>query len=57
VQQNQKLVDEVVKDMGSTRAQAEQGLSLANQAGSVIVEIQEGARQVVGAVQRFSHQL
>jgi methyl-accepting chemotaxis protein len=57
VQQNQKLVDDVVKDMGSTRTQAEQGLSLANQAGSVIVEIQEGARQVVGAVQRFTHQL
>ncbi|MEX6666953.1 methyl-accepting chemotaxis protein [Pseudomonas sp. W2-17] len=57
VQQNQKLVDDVVKDMGSTRVQAEQGLSLANQAGSVIVEIQEGARQVVGAVQRFTHQL
>ncbi|UZJ58282.1 PAS domain-containing methyl-accepting chemotaxis protein [Pseudomonas sp. KU26590] len=57
VQQNQKLVDDVVKDMGSTRVQAEQGLSLANQAGNVIVEIQEGARQVVGAVQRFSHQL
>jgi methyl-accepting chemotaxis protein len=57
VQQNQKLVDDVVRDMGSTRSQAEQGLSLANQAGSVIVEIQEGARQVVGAVQRFTHQL
>jgi methyl-accepting chemotaxis protein len=50
-------VDDVVRDMGSTRSQAEQGLSLANQAGSVIVEIQEGARQVVGAVQRFTHQL
>lgn len=57
VQQNQKLVDDVVRDMGSTRSQAEQGLSLATQAGSVIVEIQEGARQVVGAVQRFTHQL
>lgn len=57
VQQNQKLVDETVRDMGNSRAHAEHGLSLANQAGSVILEIQEGARQVVGAVERFTHHL
>nr|WP_296261328.1 MULTISPECIES: PAS domain-containing methyl-accepting chemotaxis protein [unclassified Pseudomonas] len=57
VQQNQKLVDDAVRDMSNSRAQAEHGLSLANQAGSVILEIQDGARQVVGAVERFTHQL
>lgn len=57
VQQNQKLVDDAVRDMGNSRSQAEHGLSLANQAGSVILEIQDGARQVVGAVERFTHQL
>lgn len=57
VQQNQKLVDDAVRDMGNSRTQAEHGLSLANQAGSVILEIQDGARQVVGAVERFTHQL
>ena len=30
---------------------------LANKAGSVIIEIQEGAKQVVGAVGRFANQL
>ncbi|QXI30026.1 methyl-accepting chemotaxis protein [Pseudomonas vanderleydeniana] len=57
VQQNQKLVDEAVRDMSTSRVKAEQGLSLANQAGEVIVEIQDGAKQVVGAVGRFANQL
>ncbi|MCF5049912.1 PAS domain S-box protein [Pseudomonas simiae] len=57
VQQNQALVDEAVRSVTSSRGQAEQGLSLANEAGSVIVEIQDGARQVVGAVSRFANQL
>lgn len=57
VQQNQTLVDEAVRSVTSSRGQAEQGLSLANEAGSVIVEIQDGARQVVGAVSRFANQL
>nr|WP_109513426.1 PAS domain-containing methyl-accepting chemotaxis protein [Pseudomonas ovata] len=57
VQQNQNLTDEAVRGMANSRGQAEQGLALANEAGSVIVEIQEGARQVVGAVGRFANQL
>jgi methyl-accepting chemotaxis protein len=57
VQQNQALVDEAVRGMANSRGQAEQGLGLANDAGAVIVEIQEGAKQVVGAVGRFANQL
>ncbi|WP_419210004.1 methyl-accepting chemotaxis protein [Pseudomonas syringae] len=57
VQQNQALADEAVRGMANSRAQAEQGLVLANEAGAVIVEIQEGAKQVVGAVGRFANQL
>ncbi|NVL54770.1 PAS domain-containing protein [Pseudomonas syringae pv. actinidiae] len=57
VQQNQALADEAVRGMANSRTQAEQGLALANEAGAVIVEIQEGAKQVVGAVGRFANQL
>jgi len=57
VQKNQILVDEAVANMGSSRSQAEQGLVLAQQAGSVILEIQTGAREVLGAVERFAKQL
>nr|WP_249582793.1 PAS domain-containing methyl-accepting chemotaxis protein [Pseudomonas viridiflava] len=57
VQQNQALADEAVRGMANSRNQAEQGLMLANEAGSVIIEIQEGAKQVVGAVGRFANQL
>ncbi|MEE4080287.1 PAS domain-containing methyl-accepting chemotaxis protein [Pseudomonas viridiflava] len=57
VQQNQALADEAVRGMANSRSQAEQGLMLANEAGSVIIEIQEGAKQVVGAVGRFANQL
>ncbi|NVL30825.1 chemotaxis protein, partial [Pseudomonas syringae pv. actinidiae] len=45
------------RGMANSRTQAEQGLALANEAGAVIVEIQEGAKQVVGAVGRFANQL
>ena len=57
VQQNQALAERARREMFSSREQAEQGLALANQAGSVIVEIQEGAKQVVGAVGRFTEEL
>lgn len=57
VQQNRKLADDAVQGMANSSAQAEQGLSLANQAGEVIVEIQEGAKQVVSAVGQFANQL
>ncbi|AHY43504.1 PAS domain S-box protein [Stutzerimonas decontaminans] len=57
VQQNQALADEAVRNMFASREQAEQGLGLANQAGAVIVEIQDAAKQVVSAVERFAKEL
>jgi methyl-accepting chemotaxis protein len=57
VQQNQKLTEQAVADMASSKSQADRGLELAAQAGSVIVDIQEGAQRVVGAVGRFANQL
>ena len=57
VQQNQKLADEAVRGMANSRTQAEQGLHLASQAGEVIVEIQDGAKRVVNAVEQFASQL
>ncbi len=57
VQKNQTLVDSAVREMANSREQAAQGLSLANQAGEVIVEIQDGAKQVVDAVGRFANEL
>lgn len=57
VQENQSLVNQAVSGMGASKSQAELGLNLAQQAGSVIIEIQAGAREVVGAVERFTKQL
>lgn len=57
VQRNQSLAQQAVSSMASSRQQAEQGLNLANEAGTVIVEIQEGAKQVVQAVEQFANQL
>ncbi|MBD3737824.1 MAG: methyl-accepting chemotaxis protein [Pseudomonas balearica] len=57
VQQNQKLAEQATAQMAASREQAEQGLALANQAGAVIVEIQDGAKQVVSAVGRFANEL
>ncbi|WP_460085466.1 methyl-accepting chemotaxis protein [Pseudomonas sp. H2_G03] len=57
VQQNQRLADEAITEMFSSREQAEQGLTLANQVGAVITEIQGGAKQVVSAVGRFANEL
>ena len=57
VQKNQSLAQGAVANMASSRQQAEQGLSLASEAGAVIVEIQEGAQQVVQAIGQFASQL
>ncbi len=57
VQQNQQLASQAVTVIENGRRQAEQGLELAGQAGQVIVEIQDGAQRVVGAVGRFARQL
>jgi len=57
VQQNQQLAQTAVANMAASRQQAEQGLHLAGDAGTRITEIQEGARQVVGAVSQFARRL
>ncbi|WP_413247380.1 methyl-accepting chemotaxis protein [Pseudomonas sp. Marseille-Q5115] len=57
VQQNQRLASEAVTVIGTGRKQAEDGLELASQAGSVIVEIQDGAQKVVSAVEQFATRL
>ena len=57
VQKNQTLAQAAVESMSSSKQQAEQGLHLANQAGEVIVEIQDGAQRVVDAVGQFASQL
>ncbi|MBD8493677.1 PAS domain-containing methyl-accepting chemotaxis protein [Pseudomonas syringae] len=54
VQQNQLLADKAVEDIESGRAQAGQGLLLAEQAGAAIIHIQKGAREVVQAVERVT---
>jgi methyl-accepting chemotaxis protein len=57
VRQNQKLATDAVATIGAGKHKAESGLSLANQAGTVITEIQDGAKRVVGAVESFATQL
>ena len=57
VRQNQDMARDAVALMADGRAQAEQGLALAAEAGTVIVEIQDGAQKVVSAVGQFSNQL
>ena len=57
VQQNEKLAKAAVDIIDSSKRQAEQGLTLAGETGTVIVEIQEGAKKVVNAVGQFSNQL
>ncbi len=57
VQQNEQLAKAAVDIIDSSKRQAEQGLTLAGQTGTVIVEIQEGAKKVVNAVGQFSSQL
>lgn len=57
VEKNQALSEDVMRQMLSSQEKAEQGLELASQSGSVIVEIQDGAKQVVDAVGRFANEL
>lgn len=57
VGQNQQLAERAVELIGRGRTQAEQGLELSAQAGQVIQEIQDGAKHVVSAVERFTTQL
>jgi methyl-accepting chemotaxis protein len=57
VQKNQLLVDEAIASISSGREETQDGLSLANQAGTVITEIREGAKKVVDAVGQFASHL
>ncbi|MNF82898.1 Biofilm dispersion protein BdlA [compost metagenome] len=57
VQQNEQLAKAAVDIIDSSKRQAEQGLTLAGQTGTVIVEIQDGAKKVVNAVGQFSSKL
>ncbi|MCG6575000.1 methyl-accepting chemotaxis protein [Pseudomonas sp. AF32] len=57
VRQNQDMARNAVSLMNDGQHQAEQGLALAAEAGSVIVEIQDGAKKVVDAVSQFANQL
>ncbi|MFJ2455718.1 MULTISPECIES: methyl-accepting chemotaxis protein [Pseudomonas] len=57
VRQNQDMAREAVELMAEGKLQAEQGLALAAEAGTVIVEIQDGAQKVVSAVGQFANQL
>ncbi|AZF35480.1 Methyl-accepting chemotaxis sensor/transducer protein [Pseudomonas sp. R4-39-08] len=57
VRQNQDMARDAVALMVGGRQQAEQGLALAAEAGTVIVEIQDGAQKVVSAVGQFANQL
>lgn len=57
VQKNQKLASDAVQVITVGKQQAQTGLTLAGQAGSVIVEIQDSAQKVVNAVEQFSTHL
>ncbi|SDS67037.1 methyl-accepting chemotaxis sensory transducer with Pas/Pac sensor [Pseudomonas asplenii] len=57
VRQNQDMARDAVSLMNSGKTQAEEGLALAAEAGTVIVEIQDGAQRVVNAVGQFANQL
>lgn len=57
VGQNQQLAERAVELIDRGKTQAELGLELSAQAGQVINEIQDGAKLVVNAVERFATQL
>ena len=57
VGRNRELARQAVDSMQSSTLKAEQGVSLANQAGTVILDIQHGAQQVVEVVSQFAQTL
>ncbi|WP_371926522.1 methyl-accepting chemotaxis protein [Pseudomonas sp. D(2018)] len=57
VEQNQQLAERAVAMIDRGRQQAELGLELSGQAGTAIVEIQDGAQRVVNAIGQFSSHL
>ena len=54
VRRNHELAQGAVNSMDASKDKAEQGVHLANEAGAVILEIQEGARRVVDAISQFT---
>lgn len=57
VDKNRELAKQAVSSMQSGTLKAEQGVSLANQAGSVILDIHHGAQQVVEVIGQFAQTL
>ncbi|MDO8332628.1 MAG: PAS domain-containing methyl-accepting chemotaxis protein [Pseudomonas sp.] len=54
VRQNHELAQSAVTSMQTSQEQTAQGVALANEAGAVILEIREGAQQVVAAISEFA---
>ncbi|MFP3541280.1 pili assembly chaperone, partial [Pseudomonas sp. SIMBA_044] len=57
VQHNRELAQGAVARMEASKGKAEQGVKLAGEAGQVILDIQDSARQVVKAISNFSSTL
>ncbi|OXR35162.1 pili assembly chaperone [Pseudomonas umsongensis] len=57
VQHNRLLAQGAVARMEASKDKAEQGVKLAGEAGQVIMDIQDSARQVVHAIRNFSSTL
>jgi methyl-accepting chemotaxis protein len=57
VQHNRELATGAVARMEASKDKAEQGVKLAGEAGQVILDIQDSARQVVHAISNFSSTL
>ncbi|GKW52799.1 chemotaxis protein [Pseudoalteromonas sp. NCCP-2140] len=57
VNNNQSLTQNTVKVIEQGKVKAEQGVSLSNESGKMMEDIQHGAQQVVDAVGQFANQL
>lgn len=57
VSRNQAQTTKAVATINEGKAHAQQGVELSAEAGTVIVEIQEGAKQVVEAIGQFANKL
>lgn len=57
VRQNNELSKSAVESMQSSLNRTGQGVALANEAGEVILEIQQGSRHVVDAISKFNSAL
>ncbi|WP_374091316.1 methyl-accepting chemotaxis protein [Pseudomonas sp. TH10] len=57
VQHNRELATGAVARMETSKDKAEQGVKLAGEAGQVILDIQDSARQVVQAISHFASTL